>query len=379
MLAFRTNSWEYVCSRVNQKLYDYPDGSTTKYAYNTTILRKSPYSLRNDWISFVHGEYGKNDTFSSCSPPFFSRDFFLDNLSWSSSDWVFPLMAGYDRNQKNFGSRRADSNGYYGRCHYANDLYTMLNGEFKGSVVAMTYGEVILVGNFQSCDTGWSDSAPVGVLESTKVVYIYNQRYNITFRYGELNKMSVSVKEGDLVEPGTFLGVATKCKMLHLELWKGRGKYEGTPLLYKGVLTVGWWLFDYLGRSSELSTNSRVCQEDPELYAILDRTGSTLLSIGSFVDEVFYQTRMCHESCFTHGFCKANKCVCYSGWFGENCESSEMAGIVILLIVSSSAFVFSLLLVVLFIVVILSFVSISRNKQTTKENIYSLFPFGNKL
>ncbi len=113
-----------------------------------------------------------------------------ESLSYVLDNW------GDDRNKGN-------------RCHAGIDIFT----EGKGKVRSMDCGIVLNEYPFTKCK---------GKLTKAVAVYHPNINGGITVIYGEINKNALQVEKGDYVEKGQYLGKATNCGMLHLEVYKGK-------------------------------------------------------------------------------------------------------------------------------------------------------------
>jgi len=114
----------------------------------------------------------------------------------------FPVAkSSFEKISWNWGGPR--SNGK--RCHAGIDIYT----KGKGEVVAIADGTVNSVGHFYSCSGGSVD----------RVIINHG---SFTVNYGEINtgQIATGIKAGVQVKAGQFLGFATHCGMLHLELYQ---------------------------------------------------------------------------------------------------------------------------------------------------------------
>ncbi len=121
----------------------------------------------------------------------------------------FPIMRdSFGSNLNNFGDSRENG----GRCHAGIDLST--TGE--GKVVAIDNGIVVgILPSFVDPNEGCGSSGAAALL-------IYHSALGKTINYGELlpddaNKFTV----GTAIVRGQYLGRATPCKMLHLEMYEG--------------------------------------------------------------------------------------------------------------------------------------------------------------
>jgi len=208
--------------------------------------------------------------------PITTRTFTPNNIN----DFCFPITDGFAFNRNNWGQTRKDKNGLLTRCHAGIDLFTDWKN-VKGKVVSMTAGEIIAVmkTGFTNCSSGISPTSSAGAEESTGSVYVYDSQNQVTYVYGELNQNSMTVKQGDNVSKGTQLGTATKCQMLHLEIYKGKGSNKGKP--------SGWYLFDQFKTSQNevLPIGDHACAT-PRFIDILNKTGNTLLDPSQLIETI---------------------------------------------------------------------------------------------
>jgi hypothetical protein len=115
-----------------------------------------------------------------------------DSLAEISVNWGFPRSNGR-------------------RCHAAVDIYT------KGAkqVVAVSDGEVTaIMKNWYSCSGGTIDA-----------IFVYHSSGPLqgkTINYGEVNPGTYNVRVGSTVTKGERIGIASRCAMLHFELYQGR-------------------------------------------------------------------------------------------------------------------------------------------------------------
>ncbi len=188
-----------------------------------------------------------------------SRTFTPKNIS----DFTFPVTDGFVVNRFNWGQARFDdAKKLYLKCHSGFDIYTDWKN-MKGTVVSMTAGTFKSVSNgFTKCSQGKSANSPSGAEDSVGAVYIFDDINQATYVYGEINNDSILVKTGDKVIKGQKLGIATKCQMLHLEIYKGYPPKKGKE---------GGWFSD-----TNLPVRPQACVEKG-LIATLDNVGSTLM------------------------------------------------------------------------------------------------------
>jgi hypothetical protein len=121
----------------------------------------------------------------------------------------FPLALGSLKEiSVNWGFAR--SNGR--RCHAAVDIYTT----GARQVVAVDDGEVVsIMKNWYSCSGGTIDA-----------IFVYHSTGALqgkTINYGEVDPGTYTVRVGSQIKrKGDKLGVASRCDMLHFELYEGR-------------------------------------------------------------------------------------------------------------------------------------------------------------
>ncbi len=119
-------------------------------------------------------------------------------------EFYYPIYSdSRSTNLRNWGDRRK-TNGVFKRCHVGNDIFT--KGE--GRIRAITKGKVINIYTFTNICSG----GPAIALIIDHGDFVVN--------YGEINEGDVAVSVGEKVEAGQFLGKATTCGMLHLEVYK---------------------------------------------------------------------------------------------------------------------------------------------------------------
>lgn len=112
----------------------------------------------------------------------------------------FPVSSNSLRNVSwNWGSRRSDGK----RCHAGVDILTKGPGE----VLALSDGRVIGNFFFYKCSG-----------QNTNAIMINHG--NFVALYGEINSNTAQLGVGTEVQAGQFLGSATYCGMLHLELYR---------------------------------------------------------------------------------------------------------------------------------------------------------------
>jgi hypothetical protein len=120
----------------------------------------------------------------------------------------FPLAPGsLSEISVNWGFAR--SNGR--RCHAAVDIYTA----GAKQVVAVDNGEVTgIMKDWYSCSGGTIDA-----------IFVYHSSGPLqgkTINYGEVNPGTYNLRVGSRVTKGEPIGIASRCAMLHFELYEGR-------------------------------------------------------------------------------------------------------------------------------------------------------------
>ena len=199
------------------------------------------------------------------------------------NDFCFPIKDGFTVNTNNWGQRRPPF-----RCHAGIDLLTNYS-ELRGTIVSMSEGTVLAaISSFYPCRGGKSATADIGAEEPTGTVYIFDSVNNTTYIYGEINKGTIKVKTGDSVRKGQELGLATKCGMLHLEIFRGKdvggNAYKGRTMMFDGQMKRGWLLFDEMRNGkTEIPRGNNICADNSEFYNILNITGSKILDPREFV------------------------------------------------------------------------------------------------
>jgi len=222
----------------------------------------------------------------------------------------FPISNGFVRNSNNWGQARkisiplkttnevkqAISKGDVTQtkkivqCHQGLDLITDgKNG--NGTVISMSDGKVIGVmkKNFTTCKNGKSNNSDPGQSSNDiGMITVYDSVNKLTYVYGEINGDTVNLQLGDTVTKGQVLGIASKCLMLHLEIYKGRGRQTGDKMSLGGY-TVGmgnWYLYDdfNLGEIPNIRGN-RECAQSPYIE-ILDKIHSTLLDPTDLIEKI---------------------------------------------------------------------------------------------
>jgi hypothetical protein len=201
------------------------------------------------------------------------------------NNFCFPLAKdGYTGSSQNWGQNRSVG-GYLGRCHAGVDLTT--DGKnYKGTVISMTNGVVIRTTHkFTPCKDGKTGRTNPNTSEYVGSVYVYDLDHKLTYIYGEINNGDMYVKKGDPVKIGQPLGIASKCQMLHLEVYRGEGRKLGKRMEFKGkmVENPGWYVYDYF-KLPELKRGKNVCRDNPEYMKILDHLDSTLTDPTQFLE-----------------------------------------------------------------------------------------------
>ena len=146
----------------------------------------------------------------------------IDNLFYEvSGEQCFPVVQNsLNFVNYNFGNRREtcvekDASGNcmdseYLRCHAGVDILT----KAPGHVVAVADGVVSNMYSFYGCKNGWGGAGEVWA--------IIIDHGDYTINYGEIDadKIAKSIVKGSTVKAGQVLGVASRCGMLHLELYE---------------------------------------------------------------------------------------------------------------------------------------------------------------
>ncbi len=210
----------------------------------------------------------------------------------NQDSFCFPVAKdGYVKNTNNWGQSRVKKTGERVRCHAGVDLLTDGTNN-RGTVLSMTDGEVMLISRrFTECKDGRTEKTGPGTYEWVGAIYVYDRRNNFTYIYGEINNDTIKVKKGDMVKKGQTLGIASKCTMLHLEVYAGKGRKTGTSMYVSafGKKKSGWYLFDELKEPlnlpDQLNQGRNICAQDPYLQ-ILNKTGSTLLDPRQFLNNI---------------------------------------------------------------------------------------------
>ncbi|MBD3311624.1 MAG: peptidoglycan DD-metalloendopeptidase family protein [Candidatus Magasanikbacteria bacterium] len=212
----------------------------------------------------------------------------------SPNSFCFPLLEdGYRYNTQNWGQRRKrkiDTD--YKRCHSGVDLLTE-GKEGKGTVISMTNGEVFFITRgFYTCYDGKTTKTNPGEGEKVGAIYIYDSYNDLTYIYGEVNASSIKVKKGDRIRRGQILGTASKCNMLHLEIYKGKGRRTGDKMSVEGYTKKksGWYIFEDLKDSLDLPDSIAIagrsgCAQPPYVN-ILDEVNSALLDPRQFLSDI---------------------------------------------------------------------------------------------
>lgn len=120
----------------------------------------------------------------------------------NSADCYFPVAAGsFNYIKRNFGATRSNKlSCSKARCHSGVDIYT----QGEGKIVSVASGTVTAIDRGHYTCSG-------GVVDAVVI-----QHDGYVFRYGELTPSSIQVQVGQSVEPGQYIGNATRCGMLHL-------------------------------------------------------------------------------------------------------------------------------------------------------------------
>jgi len=190
-------------------------------------------------------------------------------------NFCFPVGDGFYRNENNWGQSRERFD-QYTLCHQGVDLLT-LGTENRGTVVSMTDGIVRRVTkNFYTCKDGKTDTSNPGEAEDVGMIEIYDKAHNMLYVYGEVNTKSIQLEKDVTVKKGQIIGKASKCKMLHLEIYKGsymnRGKVPSTVL--GNTVKANWLIYDSLNLPP-LTKGKNVCMISPYID-IIEATGSKL-------------------------------------------------------------------------------------------------------
>ncbi len=168
-------------------------------------------------------------------------------------DSVFPLTkSSFYKNSDNFGQPRTHKDKKSGiislRCHGGVDIYT----QPPGTVVAMDDGEVLYIDTAYMRDSKgckgteaengakWANSEELLKKGQVGSMLIYHPNLGITAYYGEINQPDIiafiernkpnGAKDGKFyrnitnvtVKKGQILGTASRCGMLHFELYAGK-------------------------------------------------------------------------------------------------------------------------------------------------------------
>jgi len=212
-----------------------------------------------------------------------SRDIAIDD----PQNFCFPITEGFDYNSHNWGQARK-INGSYVQCHHGLDLYTK-GEEGRGTIIAMTDGVVLSAqkSGFTNCTEGRSTKTGPGETESVGMISVYDKTHNMTYVYGEVNGDSIgALKRGDTITKGQQIAIASKCKMLHLEIYEGKGIRRGDKLTLQGTTPkiANWYLYDELNLP-ELKYGKNACLVAP-YFNILDVTKSKLLNPMSLIKQI---------------------------------------------------------------------------------------------
>jgi hypothetical protein len=128
----------------------------------------------------------------------------------------FPVTAdSFQQVSWNWGGRRSSG----GRCHAGIDIYT----KGSGTIVAIAPGKVTSVGHFYNCKRGSVDR-----------VIINHGTYSVNYGEIDTGKIASGITPGAQVTAGQVLGVATRCGMLHMELYQGSVSSNSTWYPPKG-------------------------------------------------------------------------------------------------------------------------------------------------
>lgn len=134
----------------------------------------------------------------------------------SVSDLCFPLTRESYRqiNRNDWGNPRDDGN----RCHAGNDFIQ----KFPGRVISIADGFVTnIIKGWYKCSSGFGANR---MEKPVAAVLIYHPSLGVTVNYGEIDNDAVAtgVQEGAPVRRGQYLGRASYCNTLHLEVYKGK-------------------------------------------------------------------------------------------------------------------------------------------------------------
>ncbi|MDD2647157.1 MAG: M23 family metallopeptidase, partial [Patescibacteria group bacterium] len=130
----------------------------------------------------------------------------------------FPVSAdSIKQTQWNFGNSRSSGK----RCHAGIDILTNWRSG-NDSVVAIGDGRVLAVYGFYTCSTETGKGGHVSA------IFIDHKKLNYTVLYGEVDDDSILVKNGDEVRAGQLLGQASRCGMLHLEMYEAGARGNKT-------------------------------------------------------------------------------------------------------------------------------------------------------
>jgi hypothetical protein len=136
----------------------------------------------------------------------------------------FPLALGSLKEiSVNWGFARSSGK----RCHAAVDIYTT----GARQVVAVSDGEVVsIMKNWYSCS-----GRPIDA------IFVYHSTGALqgkTLNYGEVDPGTYTVRVGSQIKRGDKLGVASRCDMLHFELYQGR-RTQNSYWLPSGAIGAG--------------------------------------------------------------------------------------------------------------------------------------------
>jgi hypothetical protein len=136
----------------------------------------------------------------------------------------FPLAPGSLKEiSVNWGFSRSSGK----RCHAAVDIYTA----GARQVIAVSDGEVVAIMK------GWYACSG----RSIDAIFVYHASGPLqgkTINYGEVDPGTYTVRVGSAVKRGDKLGVASRCDMLHFELYEGR-RTQNSYWLPSGAIGAG--------------------------------------------------------------------------------------------------------------------------------------------
>jgi len=84
--------------------------------------------------------------------------------------------------------------------------------------VALEDGEVTHISKtYTKCKDGWGAG---GIERQAGAVYVYHPDLGVGILYGEIDADKIAVTKGQKVQKGEYLGIASFCGMLHMEIQK---------------------------------------------------------------------------------------------------------------------------------------------------------------